>query len=153
MSEGKQVAPTLRVQRTGASERVIELRQDRLVIGRSGDCDLILEESTVSSRHARLTRLEDGAYTLEDLESRNNTYLDGHPIRGLGPIRLIDGQAFRICDFWLVYNGTRIRIEDEARGTSSIRASIDLGSSEITPEPTRPGEALRGILEISRAVG
>jgi serine phosphatase RsbU (regulator of sigma subunit) len=153
MSEGQQVTPSLRVQRAGAPERVIELRQDRLVIGRSGDCDLILEESTVSSRHARLTRLEGGAYILEDLESRNNTYVDGHPIKGLGPIRLDDGQAFRICDFWLVYNGTRIRVEDEARGASSIRASIDLGSSELTPDPARPGEALRGILEISRAVG
>ncbi|QDV37803.1 SpoIIE family protein phosphatase [Tautonia plasticadhaerens] len=153
MSGGQQAAPSLRVQRTGVPERVVELKHDRLLIGRSTECDLVLEESTVSSRHARLTRAADGSFLLEDLDSRNNTFLDGRPIKGMGALRLADGQAFRICDYWLVFNGTRIRVEDEDRTSSSIRASVALGSSRDTPEPTRPGEALRAILEISRAVG
>lgn len=153
MSGGHLAAPLLRVQRAGVPERVVELGQDRLLIGRSSECDLVLEEPTVSSRHARLTRMADGDYLLEDLGSRNDTYLDGHSIRGKGAIRLADGQAFRICDFWLVFNGTRIRVEDEDRTASTNWSSVDLGSSENTPEPTRPGEALRGILEVSRAVG
>ncbi|RUL86135.1 SpoIIE family protein phosphatase [Tautonia sociabilis] len=153
MAGGPFATPTLRIQRIGLAERLVELRGDRFLIGRSTECDLVLDEPTVSGRHARLTRGGDDSFFLEDLESRNNTYLDGLPIKGKGPLRLADGQAIRICDFFLVFNGARVRIEDEGELSSSIRASINLGASDLTPEPARPGEALRGILEVSRAVG
>lgn len=47
-----------------------------VLIGRSLDCDLILEDSTVSSRHARLF-YNLNQWWFEDLKSTNGSYLDG----------------------------------------------------------------------------
>ena len=113
----------------------------------------MLDEPTVSCRHARITRDAEGRYGLEDLASRNNTYLDGRSIRGRGPVRLHDGQVIRICEFWLIYNGDRIRVMDRRDSSSWVRASVDVGSSEAVPTSVGAGAALRGVLEVSRAVG
>ena len=49
-------------------------------IGRSDDNDLVLNDSTVSKHHARVTR-DNGAYYLEDLGSTNGTRVNGRRIR------------------------------------------------------------------------
>jgi DNA-binding NtrC family response regulator len=49
---------------------------DFLTIGRDSSCQLIVEDSYVSSRHARIER-KTGGYVLRDLHSRNGTYLNG----------------------------------------------------------------------------
>lgn len=153
MEGGERAIPTIRVQHERGPERVIPLDADRILIGRSKMCEIILHEPTVSGRHARLVRNPDGVYSIEDLESHNNTYIDGQPIKGLGPVRLADGQAFRICDFWLIYNAARVKIEEREPSSSSIRRSREVGSSQEPTASTRPEEALRGILELIRAVG
>jgi ABC-type multidrug transport system ATPase subunit/pSer/pThr/pTyr-binding forkhead associated (FHA) protein len=48
----------------------------RWVIGRSPDCDLVMTEAEVSSRHCRLSLTSDG-YLLEDLGSSNGTFVNG----------------------------------------------------------------------------
>lgn len=57
---------------------------DQLKIGRSADCQLILDDDYVSTRHARIYRSGDG-YLVEDLGSTNGTYLNnerlGSPAR------------------------------------------------------------------------
>jgi pSer/pThr/pTyr-binding forkhead associated (FHA) protein len=46
-----------------------------ITIGRDQTCDVILSESTVSAEHARLT-YHHGNWWVEDLHSRNGTYLN-----------------------------------------------------------------------------
>jgi hypothetical protein len=46
--------------------------QEELLVGRHTDCDIVLEDPTVSRRHARL-RFRDGNWVLQDLESKNGT--------------------------------------------------------------------------------
>jgi hypothetical protein len=50
-----------------------------LVIGRHPDCDVAVSDSTVSRHHARL-RFRDGHWTVEDLDSRNGTSLNGRRV-------------------------------------------------------------------------
>ncbi len=57
----------------------IELRKDRLVIGRRESNDIVLRFSNVSGQHALLT-LEQGYWFLKDLGSRNGTKVDGYRI-------------------------------------------------------------------------
>jgi FHA domain len=47
-----------------------------LLVGRHHGCDVMLEEPTVSRRHARLV-FRDGEWVLQDLESTNGTLLNG----------------------------------------------------------------------------
>ena len=54
---------------------------DSWLIGASGECDLTVAGSVVSSRHCRLSRTAAG-YLLEDLDSTNGTYVNGAAISG-----------------------------------------------------------------------
>ncbi|MDE3083379.1 MAG: FHA domain-containing protein [Acidobacteriota bacterium] len=64
-----------------------ELKGERIdvdpavVIGRSADCDVILNDNYLSSRHARLAN-DDGELTLEDLGSTNGSYVNQELVRG-----------------------------------------------------------------------
>jgi hypothetical protein len=51
-----------------------------LVIGRLPECDVVLNDSNVSRRHAELRRNGDGVF-LTDLGSTNGTRVNGAPIR------------------------------------------------------------------------
>lgn len=50
-----------------------------VVIGRSADCAIVLDDDFVSTRHARVVNGETGLY-LEDLGSTNGTYVNGRRI-------------------------------------------------------------------------
>ena len=52
---------------------------DELVIGRSRTCDLSIEDRFLSRRHARLYR-EGDSWLIEDLGSRNGTFVNGRRI-------------------------------------------------------------------------
>ncbi len=51
-----------------------------VIVGRSGDAELILLEGMVSRRHARFS-LKDGVVEVEDLGSTNGTFVNGEKIR------------------------------------------------------------------------
>ncbi|HJL18582.1 MAG TPA: FHA domain-containing protein [Sandaracinaceae bacterium LLY-WYZ-13_1] len=57
--------------------RSYEVGAQAVAIGREPACAVLLDEPSVSRRHARLTRLENGAVYLEDLGSRNGTFVNG----------------------------------------------------------------------------
>ncbi|MFF3488344.1 FHA domain-containing protein [Streptomyces sp. NPDC002701] len=49
-------------------------------IGRGGDNDLVVDDLSVSRRHALLRALPDGTYEIVDLGSHNGTFLNGQPV-------------------------------------------------------------------------
>jgi pSer/pThr/pTyr-binding forkhead associated (FHA) protein len=51
------------------------LQRDQTTIGRSPDCDIFLDDVTVSRRHAAVGR-GDAGFTIEDLGSLNGTFLN-----------------------------------------------------------------------------
>lgn len=53
---------------------VCSREKDSIVIGREGDCDLVMADSRVASRHHCSVRHRGGEFTLHD-HSRNGTYL------------------------------------------------------------------------------
>jgi pSer/pThr/pTyr-binding forkhead associated (FHA) protein len=98
-----------RGQRAGARFAVTS---DRTTIGRSRDCDIVLDDVTVSRRHARIVR--DGeCYTLEDVGSLNGTHLNREKV---GQARLADGDEVQIGVFRLtVWLSTAARQESPGR--------------------------------------
>ena len=81
-SQGKQVSADLK-------------RRDTVVIGRGLDCDIVINDAKASRKHCRLTRGE-SAFILEDLNSKNGTYVNGERITQ--PIALQPSQTFKIGD-------------------------------------------------------
>lgn len=66
--------------------------QDDFLIGRTADCDVMLDEGTVSKHHARIVWSKKEA-TLEDLGSRNGTFLNGGKVPPHAPRKLVDNDA------------------------------------------------------------
>jgi ABC-type multidrug transport system ATPase subunit/ABC-type multidrug transport system permease subunit len=60
------------------------------VIGRAQDCDLVVAEAAVSTRHCRLTQQVDG-FLLEDLGSTNGTFVNGKRLAPGEPVKLAHG--------------------------------------------------------------
>lgn len=57
------------------SQREIPLKRPRIVIGRQTDCQVRIPLASVSRQHCEL-RLEGGRTMLQDLKSRNGTYVN-----------------------------------------------------------------------------
>jgi DNA-binding winged helix-turn-helix (wHTH) protein len=64
------------------------------VIGRGADCDLVVAERQVSRHHARIRRVGE-AFVVEDLGSRNGTYVNGAVVEE--PVPLQDGDVVQIA--------------------------------------------------------
>lgn len=75
------------------ASREIELSEGENVVGRDRDAVLWIDHTAVSRRHARIV-IVNGAATLEDLGSKNGTYLKGDLTRGAVP--LADGDEIRV---------------------------------------------------------
>jgi hypothetical protein len=85
-------APVLALDWTGADTEVL--------VGRHQGCDVVLEDLSVSRRHA-LLRFRDGGWILRDLESTNGTTVNGSPVvrcRLLPGDRLAFGDTSLIVD-------------------------------------------------------
>ncbi len=67
---------------------VLPLSRSPLLIGRSPDSSLVLDDSYASSRHAKLF-FRDGYWWIEDLQSTNGTYIGGARINE--PVALTPG--------------------------------------------------------------
>lgn len=73
-------------------EHGLSFAQMEVIIGRSNNCDILLEDKTVSGRHARLA-YHHGQWWLEDLSSTNGTFLNGEPVSTA--VVLTDGDKLR----------------------------------------------------------
>ena len=71
------------------------IREDKLVIGRGGECDLVLPERQVSREHIRIYRSGD-IYYLEDLDSKNGTWVNGKQVKA-ETVLLRDGDEIQIA--------------------------------------------------------
>lgn len=59
--------------------RTFKVTDSPLVIGRSPDVDVVINDSNVSRRHAEVWRTSDGV-AVRDLQSTNGTFVNGHRI-------------------------------------------------------------------------
>jgi ABC-type multidrug transport system ATPase subunit/ABC-type multidrug transport system permease subunit len=60
------------------------------LIGRGSDCDLVVPEAAVSTRHCRLVQ-QGAGFVIEDLGSKNGTYVNGKKIAPGEQVRVVHG--------------------------------------------------------------
>jgi len=76
-----------------------EITEEVLILGRSKDCDIQIDDQSVSSKHARIVTEPDPFLDrnklvfIEDLRSTNGTELNGHPVV---KEKLNDGDTLKI---------------------------------------------------------
>ena len=91
---------------------VIDLRGDRLRVGRRPDNDLVLNDEKCSGHHAEIV-VEDGRHVLRDLDSTNGTMIDDKRVT---EVALTGGDVFQLG---------RVRVAFRAAGSSSAAAGDD----------------------------
>lgn len=106
-----------------------EIQNRETSIGRSPECAIRLDDIFVSRRHARLV-LRDFELHLEDLQSTNQTRVNGAPVPTR--VRIRPGDV-------LLFGGARCRIES----TAGVDAAAGTASS-AAPEGPRTGESASG---------
>jgi DNA-binding winged helix-turn-helix (wHTH) protein len=92
--------------------RQIPLREGRTILGRGPDAGAWIDAPGVSRHHARIT-LQGPQSTLEDLGSKNGTYLHGE--RLTQPVALSDGDQIRLGSVVITF-----RIPPPAASTETI---------------------------------
>jgi DNA-binding winged helix-turn-helix (wHTH) protein len=94
---GERLAPRYRLV---LETREVQLLDGENVVGRDADAALWIDHSSVSRRHARVV-VVDGKVTLEDLESKNGTHLNGKKIQRRTTLK--DGDEVRIGPETMVF--------------------------------------------------
>lgn len=80
--------------------RETSLQEGEHVLGRDAGAAVPLSSSTVSRQHARIT-IKGVDATIEDLGSKNGTFVRGEPVRS--PTPLMDGDRIRMGDCELIF--------------------------------------------------
>ena len=84
----------------GRSGEVFKPNGDKTMIGRSPECDVFLDDVTVSRKHALLVRGSDGGWTIEDQGSLNGTFVNRERVDAA---RLEDGDEIQIGKYRLTF--------------------------------------------------
>lgn len=98
--------------------RRIPLLEGENILGREGEGDIQIDSTTVSRRHARIAVSAERA-TLEDLDSKNGTFLGGERVSAVVP--LSDGNEIRVGSVVLLFrtaSGSRTATWSEPRGST-----------------------------------
>jgi serine phosphatase RsbU (regulator of sigma subunit)/pSer/pThr/pTyr-binding forkhead associated (FHA) protein len=139
----------------------IKLDRDRIVIGRNPDCDVVIPGNAVSRQHALILR-ESGQFFLEDLQSRNKTYVNSQPVDGRVPLN--DRDRIKICDFLCTFHLSSFlplpeelrkeeeNAEEDDGATSTVMSTMDVSSSQNVLIQTQPAEKLKVLLEITNSL-
>ncbi|MCC7475972.1 MAG: SpoIIE family protein phosphatase [Pirellulales bacterium] len=110
-----------------------EIDGDRTVLGRSADCEIPLDVPAVSRRHAAIVQ-ERGHFFLEDLQSRNGTYLNDTRVTERTPLG--EGDRLLVCDQeFRFYTGHGTGMLDPMRNLEESRA-VELVDDLATPART-----------------
>ena len=119
--------PVLRVKAGSQKGQIHELNADKLVLGRESTGDIQVLDQGVSRRHAEIFRIGE-LYFIQDLESRNGTFLNDQAIR---EEVLRFGDRIRIGNTSLVFEDRFAAIKESTR----IRLA-DAGPNAVHPTST-----------------
>lgn len=112
---------------------------DPFLIGRGGDCNIVLPERQVSRHHVKITR-EDGQYILHDLGSKNGTHLNGVQISGSVPLHDGDEITIALC-VKMLFVGTDATLPltfEEVRPAGNLvldneQRTVTIGNESLSP--------------------
>jgi serine phosphatase RsbU (regulator of sigma subunit)/pSer/pThr/pTyr-binding forkhead associated (FHA) protein len=149
--------------------QLFTLDGDAAVLGRHPECDIVLEAPAVSRQHARVV-CQNGNYYVEDLNSRNGTFLNGQLVRERQP--LAENDELQICDLAFVFHSGKtpetppesataqfqpqaMMVDDERpTGGSTIMTKLEVSTAPSGLRLTANPEAkLKALIEIGQNLG
>ena len=149
----------------------IPLDGDLLVIGRDADtCQIVIPHHAVSRRHAQVSRVN-GHFYIEDLRSRNHTFVNNKEV--VTRTQLKPEDRVKICDFLFRYHDERRPAPAPGRSSEPIplpddmlpeksedddpggMTTIEATGNRVNAQhflDTQPAERLRALLDITASL-
>jgi len=145
---------------------IIRLESSKAVLGRHPQCDIVIDVGAVSRQHAQIVR-EGETFYVEDLHSRNGTYVNGELIQGRR--RMLENDRLRICDVLLSFHEREpprheaedvaetvvppaLMVDDPQGAGTTIMTTLDVQSSRNLPAGAHAEAKLKALLEIARTL-
>jgi pSer/pThr/pTyr-binding forkhead associated (FHA) protein len=108
-AEIEQVAPPPQSPSSGAisiwdgelTGKMFLLDRPFIVVGRGSECDVVIDDVSISRIHVQFSRQKDGGSYVQDLVSRNGTKVNGEPL--MKPHLLVQGDVVCIGNIRLEY--------------------------------------------------
>jgi serine phosphatase RsbU (regulator of sigma subunit)/pSer/pThr/pTyr-binding forkhead associated (FHA) protein len=148
------------------------LDRERAVLGRHPECDIVLDVGAISRQHAQILRVNN-QFFVEDLKSRNGTFVNGQLIRGRHPLK--DQDRVKICDLLFAFHSGKpgaaggkdpqsaadtsldnpaMLVDDSDNPGTTIMSTVDIQSSRTGVQLSVNADAkLKALLEITRNLG
>jgi serine phosphatase RsbU (regulator of sigma subunit)/pSer/pThr/pTyr-binding forkhead associated (FHA) protein len=148
--------PNLEVVKGPNQGAKLPLVAEKVIMGRNADCGIVINLPAVSREHAVIMRRGDGKYYIEDLKSRNFTYVNSQKITIPTPLEHND--HIKICDSEFRFldrlplpenmskAGGPVQ-DDDDDSSSTVEATISQSSKHILE--TQPSEKLAFLLSIT----
>ncbi len=145
--------------------RRYELDVEECVVGRHPDCHVVVDVGAVSRHHARIGQ-EEEAFFVEDLNSRNHTYVNEEMVTSRRLLR--HGDRVSLCDISFVFHESEdpvvedgstgfspVFVDDESPSSSStIMSKLGMTSSQGQVQLTASPEVkLTALLKITQNLG
>lgn len=130
----------------------MELVGDKIILGRNADCHVVLNVPAVSREHAVIRKIQ-GKFFIEDMKSRNGTFLNNKEV--VTRTLLKDQDRIKICDNVMgfydkkpdaLFDSPDVEEEPE-EDSSTVEATLSGSSKQILE--AQPAEKLAMLLDIS----
>jgi len=144
------VTHTLRVGEGKDADREYELVDGETIIGRDRTCDIVIDDDSVSRRHARLL-VENDTCLIEDTRSKNGTYVNGERVEGRVALKNNDRVEIGTTVFRF-RSSAPIACEDQESLHTRVVCSLDPITSENTMFKVNAEGKLRAILQITKSL-
>jgi serine phosphatase RsbU (regulator of sigma subunit) len=119
-----------------------ELAKPEIVIGRDASCDVALDDTIISRRHARLYRDDGGMYWIQDLRSKNGTILNQSAVTAPARVRDLDRIGIGACLLTFAEQSGPTVVISDARTDTTYASTSYWGSGERLDLPQKRLEKL-----------
>src|SRR6476646_9800447 len=120
---------TLIIQLPGLPEVAHVLKDETITIGRMKGNTIVIEDSSISLMHAKITR-KNGDFLLKDLNSTNGTSVNDQPI---GEVRLRDQDRVRFAEITCQFVADTAVPTEQPTQTVAAPAPVPVTQSAAAP--------------------
>lgn len=117
------------------------LGKGKVVIGRTPDCDIKIDNPAISRKHASI-EFANGEYMITDLGSSNGTHLNGELLSGPG--RLKAGDVIGLAKFELIFQDAPQEQIEKMMGGMDMEATMMVDSDQMASVFQSPPDATPG---------
>ena len=116
-------------------KNILELfnNKDMIIVGRDSSCDLRINDTRISRRHASIKKISNDKFLLKDLDSLNGIYVNGSKVNGSRTISKKDN---------IFLSKYLLKIDGRAKDLSDELAISAIGIEKVYPNQKRGKKAL-----------